>query len=176
MHRRARCATALLGCVEHVPLGRRLRLQLRLHSNDSQTLHLHPAALPPTSCSAPQTAAAEAAGGAAAGVKSLSELPAYPGDFVRRRLITFVGIVLGYSCFYLTRNSLTYTAPVMVGWGRRYRSLLQVARPQPVCCVSAPCKRTARPAARVAVPALDCRCLVCVGSAHLDSWLPRGLA
>jgi hypothetical protein len=60
-----------------------------------------------------QTAAA-AAGGAAAGVKSLSELPAYPGDFVRRRLITFVGIVLGYSCFYLTRNSLTYTAPVMV--------------------------------------------------------------
>ncbi|KAI7837430.1 hypothetical protein COHA_008742 [Chlorella ohadii] len=58
--------------------------------------------------------AAAAAGGAAAGVKSLSELPAYPGDFVRRRLITFVGIVLGYSCFYLTRNSLTYTAPVMV--------------------------------------------------------------
>ena len=47
-------------------------------------------------------------------MKSLSELPAYPGDFVRRRLITFVGIVLGYSCFYLTRNSLTYTAPVMV--------------------------------------------------------------
>ncbi|PRW61349.1 hexose phosphate transport isoform A [Chlorella sorokiniana] len=58
--------------------------------------------------------AAAAAGGAAAGVKSLSELPTYPGDFVRRRLITFVGIVLGYSCFYLTRNSLTYTAPVMV--------------------------------------------------------------
>ena len=45
---------------------------------------------------------------------SLSELPAYPPEFVRRRLITFVGIVLGYSCFYLTRNSLTYTAPVMV--------------------------------------------------------------
>lgn len=45
---------------------------------------------------------------------SLSELPAYPKDFVTRRLITFVSIVLGYSCFYLTRNSLTYTAPVMV--------------------------------------------------------------
>lgn len=45
---------------------------------------------------------------------SLSELPAYPKDFVRRRLITFVSIVLGYSCFYLTRNSLTYTAPAMV--------------------------------------------------------------
>ena len=57
---------------------------------------------------------AAAAGGAAPPVKSLSELPAYPPDFVRRRLITFVGIVLGYSCFYLTRNSLTYTAPAMV--------------------------------------------------------------
>lgn len=31
-----------------------------------------------------------------------------------RRLLGFVGIVLGYSCYYLTRNSLTYTAPVMV--------------------------------------------------------------
>lgn len=46
---------------------------------------------------------------------SLSELPAYPADFLRRRWLTFIGIVLGYSCFYLTRNSLTYTAPVMVG-------------------------------------------------------------
>lgn len=71
--------------------------------------HVHPCPL-----LAWQQTAAAAAGGAAAGVKSLSELPAYPGDFVRRRLITFVGIVLGYSCFYLTRNSLTYTAPVMV--------------------------------------------------------------
>ena len=51
---------------------------------------------------------------AAAAPASLSDLPAYPPDFVRRRLITFVGIVLGYSCFYLTRNSLTYTAPAMV--------------------------------------------------------------
>jgi len=33
---------------------------------------------------------------------------------VLRRLLGFVGIVLGYSCYYLTRNSLTYTAPVMV--------------------------------------------------------------
>lgn len=46
--------------------------------------------------------------------KSLSEMPSYPPDFVRKRLITFAGIVLGYSCFYLTRNSLTYTAPAMV--------------------------------------------------------------
>ena len=47
-------------------------------------------------------------------VAALSELPAYPPAFVFRRLITFFGIVLGYSCFYLTRNSLTYTAPAMV--------------------------------------------------------------
>ena len=47
-------------------------------------------------------------------VEVLSDLPEYPPDFLRRRWITFLGIVLGYSCFYLTRNSLTYTAPVMV--------------------------------------------------------------
>ncbi|KAK9819760.1 hypothetical protein WJX72_002066 [[Myrmecia] bisecta] len=45
---------------------------------------------------------------------SLQDLDEYPGDFKRRRWITFVGIVVGYACFYLTRNSLTYTAPVMV--------------------------------------------------------------
>ena len=38
----------------------------------------------------------------------------YPPKFVVARLITFAGIVLGYACFYLTRNSLTYTAPAMV--------------------------------------------------------------
>jgi len=38
----------------------------------------------------------------------------YSKAFIMTRLITFVGIVLGYSCFYLTRNSLTYTAPAMV--------------------------------------------------------------
>ena len=38
----------------------------------------------------------------------------YSKAFITTRLITFVGIVLGYSCFYLTRNSLTYTAPAMV--------------------------------------------------------------
>jgi hypothetical protein len=59
----------------------------------------------PTSAAAAPTPAA---------VSSLSELPEYPADFLRRRWITFLGIVLGYSCFYLTRNSLTYTAPAMV--------------------------------------------------------------
>lgn len=64
---------------------------------------------------APAAAAAAApAAAAAAAPASLSDMPAYPADFVRRRLLTFAGIVLGYSCFYLTRNSLTYTAPAMV--------------------------------------------------------------
>lgn len=38
----------------------------------------------------------------------------YSADFIRRRLVVFVCIVVGYACYYLTRNSLTYTAPVMV--------------------------------------------------------------
>ena len=38
----------------------------------------------------------------------------YPPEFIRARLVTFIGIVFGYSCFYLTRNSLTYTAPALV--------------------------------------------------------------
>jgi sugar phosphate permease len=38
----------------------------------------------------------------------------YPKEFTARRLVVFLGIVIGYSCYYLTRNSLTYTAPVMV--------------------------------------------------------------
>lgn len=88
----------------------------------------------------------------AATAASPDAAPQYPPGFVRTRLITFVGIVLGqvlarieceqlnqvfvehhqsggylpsrtvrrvsvacrYSCFYLTRNSLTYTAPAMV--------------------------------------------------------------
>ena len=38
----------------------------------------------------------------------------YDKNFYRIRLFTFIGILVGYSCYYLTRNSLTYTAPVMV--------------------------------------------------------------
>eukprot|EP00879_Flechtneria_rotunda_P009282 GHRR01009717.1.p1 GENE.GHRR01009717.1~~GHRR01009717.1.p1 ORF type:complete len:467 (+),score=173.45 GHRR01009717.1:218-1618(+) len=53
-----------------------------------------------------------AAGGAAAA--SDAPQPAYTTDFIRRRLLVFFAIVVGYSSYYLTRNSLTYTAPVMV--------------------------------------------------------------
>ena len=70
---------------------------------------------------------------------SLQDYESYPADFVRRRLVVFVSIVIGcavaalqatccsphvvpkalgwlgrYAAYYLTRNSLTYTAPVMV--------------------------------------------------------------
>ena len=48
------------------------------------------------------------------GVATMQDLPAYPRDFTTRRALTFAGLVLGYACYYLTRNSLTYTAPVMV--------------------------------------------------------------
>ena len=39
---------------------------------------------------------------------------AYSSRFWWRRFAVFVGILLGYSSYYLTRNSLTFTAPVMV--------------------------------------------------------------
>lgn len=38
----------------------------------------------------------------------------YSPEFIRRRLMVFFAIVIGYSSYYLTRNSLTYTAPAMV--------------------------------------------------------------
>lgn len=41
-------------------------------------------------------------------------VPSYSPEFIRRRLVVFFGIVIGYSSYYLTRNSLTYTAPAMV--------------------------------------------------------------
>ena len=37
-----------------------------------------------------------------------------PSQFKRHRLGVFLSILLGYACYYLTRNSLTFTAPVMV--------------------------------------------------------------
>ncbi|KXZ49035.1 hypothetical protein GPECTOR_23g122 [Gonium pectorale] len=76
----------------------------------------------------PHLVARSAAGAAAAGgddaakqpqqpapaAPDATATPQYSADFIRRRLLVFVGIVIGYSCYYLTRNSLTYTAPVMV--------------------------------------------------------------
>ena len=39
---------------------------------------------------------------------------AYTSEFLKVRLGVFLSILLGYSCYYLTRNSLTFTAPAMV--------------------------------------------------------------
>lgn len=47
-------------------------------------------------------------------LSSLQPTPAYSPEFIQRRLVVFLSIVFGYSSYYLTRNSLTYTAPVMV--------------------------------------------------------------
>jgi len=38
----------------------------------------------------------------------------YSREFLRVRAGVFISILLGYSCYYLTRNSLTFTAPAMV--------------------------------------------------------------
>jgi len=66
-----------------------------------------PAREPQHVCSATGAAAASPGDAKDAG-------PVYSADFIRRRLLVFFGIVIGYSSYYLTRNSLTYTAPVMV--------------------------------------------------------------
>ena len=43
--------------------------------------------------------AGEGKGGESGGqVKSLQDLPAYPREFVARRLVVFVGIVIGCAC------------------------------------------------------------------------------
>eukprot|EP00879_Flechtneria_rotunda_P006509 GHRR01006841.1.p1 GENE.GHRR01006841.1~~GHRR01006841.1.p1 ORF type:complete len:261 (+),score=86.38 GHRR01006841.1:172-954(+) len=49
-----------------------------------------------------------------ASVPAAAEGNNYSPEFVRRRLLVFVGIVIGYTTFYLTRGSLTYSAPAMV--------------------------------------------------------------
>ncbi len=74
------------------------------------------AASPSSAHNAPVAAAASnnAAAAAATAAAAAAAAPAYPPAFTARRLLTFAGIVLGYSSFYLTRNSLTYTAPAMV--------------------------------------------------------------
>ena len=42
------------------------------------------------------------------------DIQEYEQDFLRARLSVFLSILFGYSCYYLTRNSLTFTAPAMV--------------------------------------------------------------
>ena len=51
----------------------------------------------------------------AAGVQEKPE--GYTKSFLTKRLMVFVGLVIGYSSFYITRNSFIYTAPVMVEAG-----------------------------------------------------------
>ncbi|GLI66075.1 hypothetical protein VaNZ11_009794 [Volvox africanus] len=57
---------------------------------------------------------------------SPSSPPPQPAGFLARRLLVFSGLVLGYAAYYLTRNSLTYAAPVMVADPTLGFSLAQV--------------------------------------------------
>ena len=50
-----------------------------------------------------------------AGLKD--EPKGYTKAFLFNRLLVFAGLVIGYACFYITRNSFIYTAPVMVDAG-----------------------------------------------------------
>ncbi|EFJ46805.1 hypothetical protein VOLCADRAFT_92625 [Volvox carteri f. nagariensis] len=66
------------------------------------------------------------AAAAAASPEAAAEGQPYSPDFIRRRLMVFVGIVVGYSSYYLTRNSLTYTAPVMVADPTLHMDITQI--------------------------------------------------
>eukprot|EP00198_Chlamydomonas_reinhardtii_P009859 XP_001699196.1 hexose-phosphate transporter, minor isoform [Chlamydomonas reinhardtii] len=62
-----------------------------------------------------------------AGEAAAADAPVqYSADFIRRRLLVFIGIVIGYSSYYLTRNSLTYTAPVMVADASLHMDITQI--------------------------------------------------
>jgi sugar phosphate permease len=54
----------------------------------------------------------------------------YTPSFVRYRMLVFAGLVLGYSCYYITRNSFIYTAPVMVEAGVLTMTQVSVLSPQ----------------------------------------------
>merc|ERR1712086_658598 len=43
-----------------------------------------------------------------------TETGGYSRDFLLVRVAVFLSILIGYACYYLTRNSLTFTAPAMV--------------------------------------------------------------
>ncbi|KAG2488806.1 hypothetical protein HYH03_012606 [Edaphochlamys debaryana] len=72
------------------------------------------------------TIAHSGAAAAAGGDTPAPAAPVYSPQFVARRLFVFVGIVIGYSCYYLTRNSLTYTAPVMVADPSLHMDITQI--------------------------------------------------
>eukprot|EP00884_Botryococcus_braunii_P006797 jgi/Botrbrau1/16118/Bobra.7_2s0080.2 len=67
-----------------------------------------------------------AAPGGEVKILSLQDYESYPNEFVVRRIVVFVGIVIGYASYYLTRNSLTYTAPVMVADPKLAMDITQV--------------------------------------------------
>ena len=60
----------------------------------------------------------------------------YSDSFLKVRIGVFLSILLGYSCYYLTRNSLTFTAPAMVatpGLGLDITSIGVITSIFPLC-------------------------------------------
>lgn len=73
----------------------------------------------------PRAAASAAAGGGDEAEDEVKKAPApedplgsldlvHPPGFVARRLLVFAGILVAYTCLYLNRGTLTYSAPTMV--------------------------------------------------------------
>eukprot|EP00803_Ostreobium_quekettii_P006103 evm.model.scf_363.4 EVM.evm.TU.scf_363.4 scf_363:31311-36976(+) len=62
----------------------------------------------------PNSSIGAGASGSEGGSTYAPDVPKYSREFLTRRFIVFAGIIVGYSCYYLTRNSLGFAAPVMV--------------------------------------------------------------
>ncbi|KAF8068291.1 uhpC [Scenedesmus sp. PABB004] len=62
---------------------------------------------------AAQLPKAAPSGGGASALSSQDGGLDHPPGFVARRLLVFGGILLGYTCLYLNRGTLTFSAPVM---------------------------------------------------------------
>eukprot|EP00898_Chlorokybus_atmophyticus_P000707 jgi/Chlat1/1637/Chrsp127S08673 len=59
-------------------------------------------------------------------VATAVQTPVYSKEFLNSRIVTFAGIFIGYGSYYLTRNSLTFVAPVMMNDPALGLSLAQV--------------------------------------------------
>ena len=59
----------------------------------------------------------------------------YSNKFVALRLVQFVSILLGYSCYYITRNCLQYTGPVMVATPVSSSRTCTLQVPRPIECL-----------------------------------------
>lgn len=115
MPRRSRCVPSLSSSfVSHIGRARDTRLRGPQRHGASSDASAALSNLPDeTPEGADASNGVPAANGSAADAAATAAYN-YSKDFIVRRFIVFAGIVIGYSCYYLTRNSLTFAAPVMV--------------------------------------------------------------